>query len=98
MTESKTTMWVTGVLAAAVILLTFLDFDDSKPVITIPGNLSGRSAANVDDQLRDLGFANILYSSGDGTSATFRPEWTVVSIDGEGQPVKLDSWITVRVR
>jgi hypothetical protein len=98
MTESKTTMWVLGVVAASVILLTFFDFDDSKPTITVPVNLSGRTAATVDDQLRDLGFANIMYSSGTETSATFRPEWTVVSVDGAGQTVGLDAWITVRVR
>jgi hypothetical protein len=98
MTESKTGMWVLGVVAASVIALTFLDFDNSTPTITVPVNLSGRTAATVDDQLRDLGFANIMYTSDSETSATFRPEWTVVSVDGAGQTVALDAWITVRVR
>jgi hypothetical protein len=98
MTESKTTMWVLGVVAAGVIFLTFLDFDDTKPTTTIPVNLSGRTAPAVDDQLRDLGFANIMYASATETSAGVRPEWTVVSVDGAGQNVGLDAWITVRVR
>jgi hypothetical protein len=96
-TESKTTMWVLGVIAAGVIFLTFFDFDDSQPTITIPVNMTGRTAATVDNQLRDLGFANIMYTSPTETSATFRPEWTVVSVDGAGQTVGLDSWIMVRV-
>jgi hypothetical protein len=96
-TESKTTMWVLGVVAAGVIFLTFLGLDDSKPVTTIPVNLGGRTAATVDNELRDLGFANIMYESPTETSATVRPEWTVVSVEGAGQTVGLDSWIMVRV-
>jgi hypothetical protein len=97
-TESRTTMWVVGVIAAGVILLTFLGLDDSKPVTTIPVNLAGLTAANVDNELRNMGFANIMYTSPTETSATFRAEWTVVSVDGAGQTVGLDSWIMVRVR
>ncbi|TCO64447.1 hypothetical protein [Actinocrispum wychmicini] len=97
-TESKTsTMWVVGVVAAVVIILTFFDFDDSRPVTTIPVNLGGQPAASVDRELRGLGFANIMYSSPIETSATVHPEWTVVSVDGAGQTVGLDSWIMVRV-
>jgi hypothetical protein len=98
MTESKAAMWVVGVVAAGAIFLTFFDFDDTKPTTTIPVNLGGRTALTVDDQLRGLGFANIMYSSNGTTSATVRPEWTVVSVDGAGQNVGLDAWITVRVR
>jgi hypothetical protein len=98
-TESKTTtLWLLGVVAAGVIFLAFSGLDDTKPEIAIPVNLSGRTAANVDEQLRDLGFANIMYTTSTGTSATVRPEWTVVSVDGAGQSVGLDAWITVRVR
>lgn len=96
-TESKTTAWVLGVIAAGVIFLTFFDFDDSRPVTTIPVNLGGLSATNVDRELRNLGFANIMYTSPTSTSATVDPEWTVVSVDGAGQTVGLDSWIMVRV-
>jgi hypothetical protein len=97
-TESKTAAWVLGVVAAIAIVLTFLSDADTRPATTIPPNLGGRTALIVDDQLRDLGFANILYSSATGTSATVRPEWTVVSVDGAGMAVDLDTWITVRVR
>jgi hypothetical protein len=96
-TESRTTMWVLGVVAAGVIFLTFLGVD-SRPVTAIPVNLTGLPAANADDELRNLGFANIMYASPVETSATYRPEWTVVSVDGAGQSVGLDAWITVRVR
>jgi hypothetical protein len=98
MTESKTAMWVVGVVAAGAILFTFFDFDDTKPTTTIPVNLGGRTAVTVDDQLRSLGFANIMYATSTGTSATVRPEWIVVSVDGAGQTVGLDAWIMVRVR
>lgn len=96
-TESKTAAWMLGVVAVVVIFLA-LSSDDSTPATTIPGNLDGRTAETVDDQLRGLGFANIMYLSETGGSATVRPEWTVVSVDGAGQTVGLDAWITVRVR
>jgi len=91
-------MWVLGVAAAAVIFLTFLGNDDNRPVTAIPVNLTGVPAANADTELRNLGFANIMYTSPTETSATYRPEWMVVSVDGAGQSVGLDAWITVRVR
>jgi hypothetical protein len=96
-TESKTAAWLLGVVAVVVIFLAFSS-DDSTPATTIPGNLDGKAAEMVDDQLRGLGFANIMYLSATGGSATVRPEWTVVSVDGAGQTVGLDAWITVRVR
>jgi hypothetical protein len=96
-TESKTAAWMLGLIAVVAIFLAFLS-DDSTPVTTIPGNLDGKAAETVDDQLRGLGFANIMYLSETGGSATVRPEWTVVSVDGAGQTVGLDAWITVRVR
>lgn len=97
MTESKTAAWVLGIVAAGAIVLTFIS-EDSRPATTIPPNLDGRTALTVDDQLRNLGFANILYATATGTSATARPEWTVVSVDGAGKTVDPDAWITVRVR
>ncbi|MET0233030.1 MAG: hypothetical protein ABW224_00165 [Kibdelosporangium sp.] len=96
-TESRTAAWLLGVIAVVVIFLAFSS-DDSAPVTMIPGDLDGKSAERVDDQLRGLGFANIMYLSETGGSATARPEWTVVSVDGAGRSVDLDAWITVRVR
>jgi hypothetical protein len=96
-TESKTAAWGLGIAAAGAMVLTFLSVD-GKPATTIPPNLDGRTALTVDDQLRDLGFANILYATTNTTSATVRPEWTVVSVDGAGMTVDPDAWITVRVR
>ncbi|MBP2321610.1 hypothetical protein JOF56_001995 [Kibdelosporangium banguiense] len=96
-TESRAAAWLLGMIAVVAIFLAFSS-DDSVPVTTIPGNLDGRKAETVDDQLRGLGFANIMYLSETGGSATVRPEWTVVSVDGAGQTVGLDAWITVRVR
>jgi hypothetical protein len=97
MSDSKPWPWILGLVAVVVVSLTFFE-DDTKPASTIPGNLNGRNAAVVDSQLRDLGFANILYSSEQGNSATARSQWTVVSVDGAGNTVGLDAWITVRVR
>jgi hypothetical protein len=96
-TESRTAAWLLGVVAVVVVFLAFSS-DDSTPATMIPGNLDGRTAETVDDQLRGMGFANIMYLSETGGSATARPEWTVVSVDGAGQTVGLDAWITVRVR
>jgi hypothetical protein len=91
-------MWVLGVVAAGVIVWTFTGVGENKPVTAIPVNLTGQPASSADYELRDLGFANIMYTSATETSATYRPEWTVVSVDGAGQSVGLDAWITVRVR
>jgi hypothetical protein len=95
--ESKTAAWLLGLVAVAAIVLAFSS-DDSRPATTIPGNLDGQTAESVDDRLRGMGFANIMYMSQTGGSPTARPEWTVVSVDGAGQAVGLDAWITVRVR
>lgn len=95
--ESKTAAWALGIVATAAIVLTF-SFEDSPPQSTVPGDLPGKNAVAADNQLRRLGFANIMYMSDAGGSATVRPEWTVVSVDGAGQTVGLDAWITVRVR
>nr|WP_042184379.1 hypothetical protein [Kibdelosporangium sp. MJ126-NF4]CEL16258.1 hypothetical protein [Kibdelosporangium sp. MJ126-NF4]CTQ94182.1 hypothetical protein [Kibdelosporangium sp. MJ126-NF4] len=96
-TESKTAAWALGLVAAAAIFLTFF-FEDGKPQSAVPGDLPGKSAVAADNQLRRLGFANIMYLSEIGGSATARPEWTVISVDGAGQTVGLDAWITVTVR
>ncbi|ONI72613.1 hypothetical protein ALI144C_42055 [Actinosynnema sp. ALI-1.44] len=96
-TESKTAAWALSLIATAAIFLTFF-FDDSNPESTVPGDLTGKSAVTADNQLRRLGFANIMYLSELGGSATVRPDWTVVSVDGAGQTVGLDTWITIRVR
>lgn len=96
-TESKTAAWFLGLIAVVAIVLAFSS-DDGQPASTIPGNLDGRTADAVDNQLRGLGFANIMYMSDTGGSPTTRPEWTVVSVEGAGQTVGLDAWITVRVR
>ncbi|CAM3685165.1 hypothetical protein KIPE111705_20465 [Kibdelosporangium persicum] len=96
-TESKTAAWVVGLVAVLAIFLTFF-FEDGKPQSTIPGDLPGKTAVVADNQLRKLGFANIMYMSDIGGSAVVRPEWTVVSVEGAGQTVGLDAWITVRVR
>jgi hypothetical protein len=97
-TESKTAAWVLGLVAAAVIVLTFSAEDSTAPQSTVPGDLPGMNAVTADNHLRRLGFANIMYLSDSGGSATVRPEWTVISVDGAGQTVGLDAWITVRVR
>ncbi|MFC0115940.1 hypothetical protein [Kibdelosporangium aridum] len=96
-TESKTAAWLVGLVAVVAIFLIF-SLEDSEAESTIPGDLPGKTAVVADNQLRKLGFANIMYMSDIGGSAVVRPEWTVVSVEGAGQTVGLDAWITVKVR
>lgn len=63
----------------------------------IPTNAAGMNAQALDDDLKALGFKNVIYNSNTGNTVILLSNWTVTSIDNAGAVQALNKDVVVHV-
>lgn len=63
----------------------------------IPANVVGMNAQALNDDLRALGFKNVIYNSNTGNTVILLANWTVTGIDSPGTVQALDKDVVVHV-
>lgn len=74
------------------------EVESATPVdAALPADAAGTNAQALDDELRGIGFQNIVYNSTDGRTVLWLANWTVTSLEGAGTTVPTDHTIVVHV-